>query len=67
MCLAIPGKVVSLEKRQALIQYPNEVRKAYLSDVTPQIGDYVMVQMGIIIKILTSEEAEFALNAWAKN
>lgn len=36
------------------------------SFVKPQVGDYVLMQSGIILQILEQEEALEALRAWAE-
>jgi hydrogenase expression/formation protein HypC len=64
MCLAIPGKITKIEGGKAHVDYFGEVREAMMGDSDAKIGDYVMVQMGIVVKILTPEEAEISLEAW---
>ncbi len=65
MCLATPGKIKQIDGREALVEYPQERRKALLGDDVPaRVGDYVMVQMGVVVKKLTAKEAETALKAW---
>lgn len=65
MCLAIPGKIKRINGREALVAYPHETRRAFLGDDVPaQVGDCVMVQMGVIVKKLTAKEAKTALKAW---
>ena len=56
MCLAIPGKIKKIEGQKVLVQYPMEERYALLGGETVKVGDYVMVQMGVVIKILTADE-----------
>lgn len=61
MCLAIPGKVVSLdaEQQQATVDYEGLLRNAstmLLPDA--KIDDYVLVHAGFIIQILSQEEGE---------
>jgi hydrogenase assembly chaperone HypC/HupF len=58
MCLAIPGKVKKIKGRQALVEYPGEVRPALIGEKGVKVGNYVLVQMGIIIKILSKKEAK---------
>lgn len=63
MCLAIPGKVVSVEQsnglRTARIQFGGIVRQASLDFVPEaQVGDYVMVHVGYAISRVDAEEAE---------
>ena len=65
MCLAIPGKIVKIEGRRVMVEYPGkEVRLALVGDEPVKVGDYVMVQMGIVIKIISPKEAKVALKAW---
>jgi hydrogenase assembly chaperone HypC/HupF len=64
MCLAIPGKVSNIEGHKIYVQYPNEKRPAMVGDEPVKIGDYVLVQMGIVIKILSTKEAKAAQKAW---
>ena len=64
MCLAIPGKVKEVDGRQVMIEYPGETRKAFLGDEKLEPGDYVSVQMGVVVRKLTKEAAEDALAAW---
>jgi len=61
MCLAIPGKVISVEESNGLrsgrIQFGGIVRQASL-DFVPEaeVGDYVMVHVGYAI--IRVDEAE---------
>ena len=64
MCLAIPGKVKKINGRQAVVEYPNDVRPVMVGEDNVKVGDFVMVQMGIIVKIISPEEASDALKAW---
>ncbi len=66
MCLAIPGKVKKIDGHKVLVEYAtvNEERQALVGDDVLNIGDFVMVQMGIIVKVLSKKEAEMALMAW---
>jgi hydrogenase expression/formation protein HypC len=63
MCLAIPGKVVSIEQTNGLrvgrIEFGGIVRQASL-DFVPEaeVGDYVMVHVGFAISLVDAEEAE---------
>jgi hydrogenase expression/formation protein HypC len=63
MCLAIPGKVISMEQANGLrtgrVQFGGIVRQASL-DFVPEaeVGDYVLVHVGFAISRLDAEEAE---------
>jgi len=64
MCLAIPGKVIKIKDRMAWVKYPGVENKAMIGEKDIKIGDMVMVQMGIITKKLSQEEAEKMLKGW---
>jgi hydrogenase expression/formation protein HypC len=63
MCLAIPGKVLTIEQSKGLcigrVQFGGIVRQASL-DFVPEvsIGDYVMVHVGFAISRVDEKEAE---------
>jgi hydrogenase expression/formation protein HypC len=63
MCLAIPGKVISVEQNNGLrvgrVQFGGIVRQASL-DFVPEaeVGDYVMVHVGFAISRVDALEAE---------
>ena len=64
MCIAAPGKITHIEGHKVTVQYPHESRFALLGDESVKIGDYVLVQMGIVIQVLTPKEAKLSLKAW---
>jgi hydrogenase assembly chaperone HypC/HupF len=65
MCIAAPGKVIEVQNKKVLVQYPgDEVRQAFLSDAKVKVGDYVLVQMGIVIETLSKSQAAAAAKAW---
>lgn len=69
MCLAIPGKVVKLdkEKKFAIIDYSGEQRKASIELVDVKPGDYVVVQAQFIIQKIPEKEAIEAIKIWQEN
>lgn len=65
MCLAIPGKIKSIEYqydglvRMAKIQFGGIIKEASLEMVPKaQEGDYVLVHVGVAISIVDEEEAQ---------
>jgi len=66
MCLAIPGKIEQVNGHQATVSYPNVTSKVLVGDDPVKVGDYVMVQMGIVVGIISKKEAEDSLKAWTK-
>ncbi len=65
MCLTIPGQVVAVKNEHATVNYGRYGMKMANSVlVHPEVGDYVLVQGGFIIKVLPTHEAEEALRVW---
>lgn len=61
MCLGFPAKVTKIVGRQAFVQYRNKKRTVLIGGEPVKVGDFVLVQMGIVIKILSAKEAEETL------
>ena len=67
MCLAIPGKIKQIDGREAMNEYPGETSTAFLGDdIKVKPGDYVMVQMGVVVKKISAREAKLSVKAWSK-
>ncbi|MDD3492506.1 MAG: HypC/HybG/HupF family hydrogenase formation chaperone [Candidatus Thermoplasmatota archaeon] len=62
MCLAIPGKILSIEGPTAVVDYgEGTTRRADISLVNAAEGDYVIVHAGFAIQIVDPGEAEETL------
>ena len=64
MCLAIPGKIIEIDKKKqsATVDYGSGTkRKANLSLVDVKIGDYVLVHAGFAIQVLDKKDAQETL------
>ncbi len=58
MCLAVPGKVVSLKETSAIVDFGNVKREVSVNLVPGiQVNDYVLVHAGFAIEILNQREA----------
>jgi hydrogenase expression/formation protein HypC len=65
MCLAIPGKVISLTKNRAQVDFGEGVlREVDVTLVDVRVGDYVLVHAGYAIQVLDEEEAKETLDLW---
>jgi len=66
LCLTIPGKVVGIAGDLAAVDYGEDGvrRDINISLVKPRLGDYVLVQSGFAVKLLTESEAAEALDIW---
>ena len=58
MCVALPGKVIEVNEKDAVVDFNgNQVTaRTGLADV--KIGDYVLVHAGCVIQKVTPQEAE---------
>jgi len=58
MCLAIPGKVISIDDNIGMVEVSGVTRKVSF-DLTPEVkvGDYVLVHAGFAIEVIDEEEA----------
>ena len=64
MCLAIPGKVIKIDGRKAWVKYSKEIREVMLGEQGVKAGDWVLVQMGVVMEVLTKNDAEQRLKTW---
>lgn len=64
MCIAYPGIVKKIEGLKAVIDYDKESREVLIGDKKVKVGDKVLVQMGIIVKVLSESEAKEIKEAW---
>jgi hydrogenase expression/formation protein HypC len=65
MCLAIPGKIIEIDKNKehAKIDYGDGTkRNANITLVDVKLGDYVLVHAGFAIEVLDENEARETLD-----
>ncbi|MFH1055823.1 MAG: radical SAM protein [Candidatus Altiarchaeota archaeon] len=64
MCYSIPGRVVEVAGRTAVVDYFGERRNVLneLRNVNP--GDYVYAQGGFVVQVMPEEEAKDVLELW---
>lgn len=61
MCIAVPGKVVSLDGNLAGVDYGGNLVKAHAGLVDVRVGDSVLVHAGCIIQVLLEEDSNYLL------
>jgi hydrogenase expression/formation protein HypC len=64
VCLAIPGKIIEVDKdkEHAVVDYGDGTkRKANVTLVSVKVGDYVLVHAGFAIEVLNEKEAQETL------
>jgi hydrogenase expression/formation protein HypC len=64
MCLAVPGRIVSINGQNAMIDFGGVQREANVSLIEPNVGDYVVVHAGFAIQVVDEEEARETIKLW---
>lgn len=58
MCVAIPGKIVSIDGTNASVSFGGTEMKVNLSMVDAKVGEYVLVHAGCAIEVMAEEQAQ---------
>lgn len=58
MCLAIPGKIISIENKTATVDYGSEKRQASIVVGDFAVGDFVVVQGKIVVERVPPEQVQ---------
>jgi hydrogenase expression/formation protein HypC len=64
MCLAVPGKIMSIDGDQAEVDFGGIRRKANVSLVEAKVGMYILIHAGYAIELIDEEEALETLKLW---
>jgi hydrogenase expression/formation protein HypC len=64
MCLAVPGKILSIEGKDADVDFGGVTRKVNVSLVMANVGEYVIIHAGFAIQVVDREEAEETIKIW---
>ena len=67
MCLSVPGKIISIKEDTATLDYGVEKRKAKLISDDFKIGDYAIVQGGILVIKVDKKEAIESLKLYQES
>jgi hydrogenase expression/formation protein HypC len=57
MCLSVPAKVLEVRRGKAVVESRGWTREVDASLVTPAVGDYVLIQMGVVLEVMDREAA----------
>ncbi|MBO5154182.1 MAG: HypC/HybG/HupF family hydrogenase formation chaperone [Eubacterium sp.] len=58
MCVAMPGKVIEVYEKDALVDFSGNRVRAIAGLVPVAVGDYVLVHAGCILQRLSAGEAQ---------
>lgn len=67
MCLALPGKIISIKNNKAIVEFEDHKHEAFCDlKKDLKIGDYVYTHDNYILDTITKKEAQEILNLIAK-
>ena len=58
MCIAIPGRVVSIDGDMAKVDFKGNTVDVNTGLVEPKVGQYVLVHAGCAIEVMEKEKAD---------
>ncbi|MFA6804149.1 MAG: HypC/HybG/HupF family hydrogenase formation chaperone [Candidatus Methanomethylophilaceae archaeon] len=64
MCLAIPGKVISIDGDIGNIDFGGVIKQTNLSMVEADVGDWVVIHAGFAIEVMDEEDAQETIKLW---
>ena len=62
MCVALPGKVIEIKDRDAVVDFNGNQVTARAGLVDVKVGDYVLVHAGCVIQKVTQQDMEILEN-----
>lgn len=57
MCIAIPGKIISIDPPRAKVDFNGNVVDVNIGLIDPVVGDYVLVHAGCAIEVMSKDKA----------
>ena len=65
MCLAIPGKIVSIDGNSAIVDFDGIEQDVIIALVlNPEVGKYVIIHAGYAIEQMDEKDAMEAIEQW---
>lgn len=58
MCVALPGKVIQVNEKDAVVDFNGNQVTARTGLVDIKVGDYVLVHAGCVIQKVTPQDAQ---------
>lgn len=66
MCIAIPGKVKSIDGNMAKVDFNGNLVNVNTGIIEPQEGQYVLVHAGCAIEIMEKDKAQELIDLFAE-
>jgi len=65
MCLAIPGKILSIDGHSALVDFDGIEQEVIIALIlNPEVGKYVIIHAGYAIEQMEEKDAIEAIDQW---
>ena len=64
MCVAYPGKVLTIDGKTAEVDFSGNIASVNVGVVDVKAGDYVLVHAGMAIEAMDEERARGILEIW---
>ena len=66
MCVAIPGKLISIDGNNGIASFGGTEIKVNLAMVDAEVGQYVLVHAGCAIEVMSEDNAEELLSLFGE-
>lgn len=66
MCVAYPGKVISIDGNIAEVDFSGNKVRAHTGIIDVKTGDYVLVHAGLVIQVMKPKEAEDMIDLFSE-
>lgn len=66
MCIAVPGRVFSLNGNRATVDFSGNLVDAQAGLVDVQVGDNVLVHAGCIIQVISDADRDFMMDIFSE-
>ena len=66
MCVALPGRVVSVEGDTAKVDFSGNIVNVNIGIIDAKVGQYVLVHAGCAIEVMDREKAEDIIQLFAE-
>ena len=66
MCVAIPGRLISIDGNTGIASFGGTEMKVNLTMVDAEVGQYVLVHAGCAIEVMAEDKAEELLSLFGE-
>lgn len=66
MCIAMPGKIISMEGNHAKADFSGNIVNVNTGIVDAKVGDYVLVHAGCAIEVMEKDKAQELMDLFAE-